>query len=89
MLRKIVGSFLLVMSSNLFADCVITGCNGEICADSAIPKAGLCIWKPEYHCYQEFGICEADADGNCAWKETTELQECFRDLEQRLEGNEP
>lgn len=54
--------------------CVVSGCNGEICAAS--PMASACIWKEEFACYAA-ATCELGADGACGWKKTPELGSCL------------
>lgn len=55
--------------------CRITGCSGEVCADEEVIT--ICIWKPEFSCYQDKGVCERGQDGECAWRQTSELQQCI------------
>ncbi len=69
------------------AACVITGCNNEICSASIEPHFGICEWKVQYQCYQEFGVCAADNEGNCGWINTPELEACLGKLQQQIEGS--
>jgi len=54
--------------------CRPTGCSGEICSDKDI--ASICIWKPEFECYQA-AECKRQANGKCGWTQTQELEECI------------
>lgn len=56
------------------ADCVVTGCSGQLCADSAMFTT--CEWRAEYTCYQ-YASCERQKDGVCGWAQTGELFECL------------
>ncbi len=56
--------------------CYVGGCSGQLCTDD--PDAGSsCEYTPSYACYDVVGICEADADGQCGWRDTAELQQCI------------
>ena len=55
-------------------ECIIGGCNGEICSDKQM--ASPCIYKPEFECYKN-AICERQEDGSCAWTSTPELISCL------------
>jgi len=54
--------------------CVVTGCSGQICAESEI--ASTCEYKPEYACYKD-AICEQQATGECGWTSSDQLQACL------------
>ncbi|MBX3260300.1 MAG: hypothetical protein KF782_11470 [Labilithrix sp.] len=54
--------------------CIKTGCSGHVCADQDI--ATTCEWQPHYACYQN-AICERQADGECGFRATKELEECL------------
>lgn len=56
------------------AKCFATGCSNQICATKEMYSA--CDWKPEYSCYQAYGICERAA-GKCGFRETPELTACI------------
>lgn len=56
------------------ADCVVTGCSGQLCADTEIFTT--CEWRDEYACYQE-ASCVRQKDGVCGWVQTGELFECL------------
>lgn len=66
------------------AQCYISGCNGQICSSSQEPTFGKCEWVASDQCYTQYGICEEDANGNCNWRDTEELQECLTRLQQQL-----
>lgn len=57
--------------------CKVTGCSGELCAESGDDLASTCEWKDEYACYQKAGICERGEDGACGWRQTPELSACL------------
>lgn len=55
--------------------CFVGGCSGQVCSE----KPGVittCEWRPEYACYHQ-ATCEVQADGNCDWTQTTQLQACL------------
>lgn len=54
--------------------CRATGCSGQICADE--DRFSTCEFRPEYACYQQ-ATCEVQADGECGWTQTAELQACL------------
>lgn len=57
------------------ADCVVTGCSGQICASE--PMASTCEWREEYACYGEpTTSCGCNA-GQCGWAQTDELAACL------------
>lgn len=56
------------------AKCFATGCSNQICATKEMYSA--CDWKPEYSCYQAYGVCER-AQGKCGFRETPELTACI------------
>lgn len=91
-MRKVI---ILILLFNLICiplvpaeECLITGCNQEICSDVEQPKVGICLWKPEYACYHQFGICEKDLNGTCSWTQTEQLLECLKKLQQETAGTE-
>ncbi|MFO0744160.1 MAG: DUF6748 domain-containing protein [Myxococcota bacterium] len=60
------------------AACKIAGCSGELClpADSE-QGISMCMWRDEYACYQQLGVCETQGDGSCGWTATDELTSCL------------
>jgi len=58
--------------------CAVAGCSGQLCvsADEAGNIMTTCEYRAEYGCYQE-ASCEPQADGQCGWTETPELQQCL------------
>ena len=54
--------------------CVVSGCSSQICADE--PRISTCEFRPEYACYAS-ATCEVQADGECGWTQTSELQACL------------
>jgi eight-cysteine-cluster-containing protein len=61
------------------ADCVVTGCSGQVCADEEVFTT--CEWRDEYACYAE-ATCERQVDGACGWTMTEELESCLGDVGQ-------
>ncbi len=68
----------MVPSSN--NGCVPAGCSGEICADenSSNTVISTCELQPEYVCYQQYGKCERNKYGDCAWTTNTEFEQCYQ-----------
>ena len=64
-----------VRVSGAYDGCRITGCSGEVCADEEVIT--ICIFKIEFACYQDIGICERGQDGECGWRQTSELEQCI------------
>lgn len=62
-------------------DCVVGGCSGQLCVKKGKPDVSTCEWTAAYACYQQYGTCEEQADGNCGWSKTFELSECLKDPE--------
>jgi eight-cysteine-cluster-containing protein len=58
------------------AECRATGCSGTVC--SAEDVVTTCEFRPEYACYQS-ATCAAQADGQCGWTMTPELEACLAD----------
>lgn len=58
--------------------CAVAGCSGQLCvsADEAGDIVTTCEYRAEYGCYAE-AVCEPQADGQCGWTETPELQQCL------------
>jgi|SRR3989338_5811295 len=55
--------------------CYVGGCSSQICSDE--PGAvSSCEYREEYACYQG-ATCERQADGECGWTETPELNICL------------
>ncbi|WP_437793269.1 hypothetical protein [Sorangium sp. So ce693] len=59
------------------APCVVTGCSGQVCADADEEVVTTCEWREEYACYEEHGVCERGASGECGWRATPELEACL------------
>lgn len=64
----------VIKSPKIQKNCIVTGCNREICADEEL--ASICVYKPEYDCYKG-AICERQRDGKCGWRKTSELISCL------------
>jgi hypothetical protein len=58
------------------APCMKTGCSGTVCADE--DRVSTCEYKPEYACYRD-AVCERQAEGECGWTQTPELEACLAD----------
>lgn len=54
--------------------CFASGCSSEVCSDQQVFTA--CVFRPEYECYRA-ASCEQQADGNCGWSQTPELNACL------------
>ncbi len=55
--------------------CYVGGCSGQICSDQE-GVISTCEFRPEYACYRD-AKCETQADGNCGWTPTPELNACL------------
>ncbi len=55
--------------------CHVGGCSGQICSEDE-GVISTCEWREEYACYST-ATCEVQADGNCGWTQTAELQHCL------------
>lgn len=55
--------------------CYATGCSGQICEDRDVNTT--CNFRPEYACYRT-AQCKRQADGNCGWTKTAELEACLQ-----------
>ncbi len=89
MQAKLCGLILLLISFNSTAiKCEISGCNNELCIKPGDGAISICLWKAEYDCYPKYGICEADKQGNCGWRQTAKLVECMRMREQEVEATD-
>lgn len=88
--KSLLGVALIMAACSVFSlECVITGCNDELCSDIVQPRVGICVWKPEYQCYHEYGVCQEIQPGNCGWVQSPELVECLQKLTQEMKGNVP
>jgi hypothetical protein len=58
--------------------CAVAGCSQQLCvsADEAATIVTTCEFRAEYACYRE-ASCEPQADGQCGWTETAELNQCL------------
>lgn len=57
------------------ADCVTTGCSGQICA--AEHRVSTCEWREEYACYRQPTTSCGCNNGTCGWAQTDELANCL------------
>lgn len=58
------------------SDCIISGCNGEICANK--PLYSICLWKPEYGCLK-FSKCKC-INFRCQWQKTKDYEDCLKNI---------
>ncbi len=54
--------------------CIKSGCSGQVCSDHNV--ISTCEYREEYACYKS-AVCERQADGNCGWTQTKELEQCL------------
>ena len=59
--------------------CEIGGCSGQLCGDNGESLGSNCEWIEAYGCYAREGVCGRDANGECTWLPTPELQSCLED----------
>lgn len=61
-------------------ECVTGGCSGELCMEPGTqpsqPSFTNCEYKREYECYKT-ATCGRDAQGQCNWEMTPELDKCL------------
>jgi hypothetical protein len=57
--------------------CERSGCSGELCIEPGSGMASICVYRPEFACYQG-ATCERQSNGQCGWTATTELRACLR-----------
>ncbi|MBU1090020.1 hypothetical protein KKF38_04505 [Patescibacteria group bacterium] len=67
-----------IVENNEEKICVVSGCNGEVCAEESFDSA--CVAKKEYQCYNS-AICEVQEDGECGWTQSLELVNCLAEME--------
>lgn len=81
-IKAFLGLFLFYSAALIADTCIVAGCNNELCvADTDNTLFSTCLWKAEYNCYRKVGICEADAQGKCGWRQTDELVACVKQAE--------
>lgn len=56
------------------AECVVSGCSGEICA--AEPMGSFCVWLDWYECLKLTECGLFGSEGTCAWKPTEAFEDC-------------
>ena len=64
-----------VMEDKQEPECVVMGCNREICTSSDQPVVTACVVLPEHACYTT-ATCARQPDGECGWTESAELTTC-------------
>jgi len=55
--------------------CMKTGCSGQVCSDHEVITT--CEYRTEYECYKK-AACERQANGDCGFTPTPELNACLR-----------
>lgn len=70
------GGLVLNLDSFTAAGCAPGGCSGETCSNAPGGTASVCVFRPEFACYQQ-ATCAAQADGLCGWTQTPALQQCI------------
>lgn len=73
--RTATAAFKKLVEAPAAGACYVGGCSGQICSDQE-GAISTCEWRPEYACYQQ-ATCERQADGQCGWTETPELNACL------------
>ena len=73
--RSVTQFWLRVTDAAAPKQCYVGGCSGQICSEQQ-GVISTCELRPEYACYHT-ATCEAQADGNCGWTQTAELQSCL------------
>ena len=73
--RSVTQFWLRATDEAVAKQCYVGGCSSQLCTDQ--PGAiSTCEWREEYACYRD-ATCEVQADGNCGWTPTAELQACL------------
>jgi hypothetical protein len=63
-------------------ECIVTGCNGELCAPHHIDTT--CVWLPEYECLRlvECAVLESpDGQLTCGWLYNEMYWQCMEDIQ--------
>ncbi len=55
--------------------CYIGGCSSQLCTDQQ-GAVSTCEYREAYACYKN-AVCERQADGQCGWTQTPQLQACL------------
>jgi eight-cysteine-cluster-containing protein len=58
-------------------DCVVGGCSGQLCGEQGDELVTTCEWHDSYACYQRYGVCERQADGQCGWTASELMDACL------------
>ena len=72
----VASQFYLPVTAKPAKTCYIGGCSSQVCSDVK-GVITTCVWKPEYACYQKYGVCEVQASGDCGWTQTADLLACL------------
>ncbi|MEZ4288466.1 MAG: Kazal-type serine protease inhibitor domain-containing protein [Polyangiales bacterium] len=57
------------------AGCVRSGCSNQLCVEAGTDAISTCEWEETYTCYED-ARCERQANGQCGFTQTTEVQAC-------------
>lgn len=59
-------------------NCIISGCNGEICQSETLePMSSICSYREEFECYKNADCKFQEDTGECGWSVTDELISCL------------
>lgn len=59
-------------------ECETGGCSSHLCVPKGSNAMSTCEWRDSYGCYQKFGECGVQEDGQCGWKQTKKLTDCLK-----------
>ncbi len=65
--------------------CVVSGCNGEICAEESL--FSICIALPGDHCFDDQTCVEKE--GKCSWSDEAALEQCLAEAQGPILEGEP
>lgn len=89
-LQRFVKSIIFaILSAQAIAACSATGCSGEVCGKLGDSIFSVCIWKAEYICYKQYGICEVGKNGECQWRQTKQLLQCIKTYQDAVNAADP
>lgn len=77
MLASAAPSFGAAERHIILDDCVVSGCNNELCTDAkASPVASNCAVSSQSICYATYGECKRQLDSKCGWTPSIALAAC-------------
>lgn len=65
----------ILVCKDQVADCVVAGCENQLCVESADDLLDECDYGDRLDCSIR-GICERQDDGECGWTETEDVIRC-------------